>query len=164
VEIPKEFIALRKASPFKSVSLGWQTVILFSLRELVQAQVGYSTDGKGNSLIGTAEGDWLENWLVIGYEDLCGDPIFIDTGVGNFPVYTAMHGAGEWRPKLIAVSFANFIQGLRYIKDVSSGRESPAAIENKPLPSGDCERILKLIESENQGVSLEFWEAWLIQS
>ena len=164
MEIPKEFIALRAASPFESVSLGWETVILFSLQELNQAQVGYSNDGKGNSLIGTAEGDWLVNWLVIGYEDLCGDPIFIDIGVGGFPVYTAMHGTGEWRPKLIALSFANFIQGLEYIKDVSAGRETPVAIEINPLPSDSCERILKLIENENQGVSLEFWEAWLIQS
>ena len=56
------------------------TIRLFSVNELSNAQLGYSINSDGNSLIGEENGDWKENWFVIGKlcEDLCGDPIFVD--------------------------------------------------------------------------------------
>jgi len=58
------------------VSLGYTTVRIYTLDELEEAQMGYSVDPLGNSLVDNAEGSWKKEWLVIGYEDLCGDPIF----------------------------------------------------------------------------------------
>ncbi|MGQ7887485.1 hypothetical protein [Paenibacillus sp. WC2504] len=64
--------------PFKEVSVGYRTVTLFSSDELEKAQIGYCIDTNGQSLTGNGDGDWLQSWLVIGYEDETGDPIFID--------------------------------------------------------------------------------------
>lgn len=136
-------------------------MILYLVEELKQAQVGYSVDEGGESLTGTGEGDWRENWLVIGYEDECGDPIFIDVAEDDFPVYTSVHGCGNWEPNLIAVSFNNFIKALSYIKEISIGRESPVERERNPVPSSDRARILETIANENPKISLTFWEIWL---
>lgn len=42
--------------------------------------------------------------LSLVYEDETGDPIFIDIEDGQFPVYTVMHGEGDWEPHKISVS------------------------------------------------------------
>lgn len=51
------------------------SIHLFSRDEFEEGQLGYSVDGKGNSLVGNAEGDWKESWYVIGYDEDLGDPI-----------------------------------------------------------------------------------------
>jgi hypothetical protein len=48
-------------------------------------------------LTGQSEGDWKPNWLVIGFEDLCGDPLFVDIESAGFPVFTAAHGMENWK-------------------------------------------------------------------
>ena len=54
-------------------SLGYTTVHLHPVAELPAAQQGYGIVPEG------VDTDWLPEWLVIGYEDCTGDPIFIDT-------------------------------------------------------------------------------------
>lgn len=159
--IPQRYLELRNAIPFHVVSLGYAGITLYDIKELEKAQMGYSIDDKGNSLVGDSPGDWNKNWLVIGSDDLCGDPIFIDMNNESFPVYTTMHGEGNWEPDLISISFSNFIKALGYIKDVSIGRENPVELKKNPIDSRDFERIIKLIANENKGVSLNYWEMWL---
>jgi len=60
-------------------------VYLHSVEELDDAQVGYSADPAGRTLVGTEEREWRERWLVIGSEDLCGDPLFVDVSVDACP-------------------------------------------------------------------------------
>src|SRR5215468_9730344 len=96
-----EYLIAREAVPFRIVSLGYRSVILLSHAELQEGQVGYSVDPQGRALTGDEPGDWRESWLVIGYEDQCGDPIFIDVVAPKFPVYTAPHGMGDWLPELV---------------------------------------------------------------
>lgn len=86
------------------VEFGYTPIRIFRSGELSDAQLGYSVDPAGVSLIGENDGDWRPNWLVIGNEELGGAPIFIDTSQPGYPVYTAMHGEGRWDPEPLALS------------------------------------------------------------
>jgi hypothetical protein len=86
------------------------SIQLFSREEFEEGQLGYRIDEDGNSLTGENEGDWEENWFVIGYDELVGDPIFIDINNKKYPVMTAMHGEGDWEPEVMFWSFNEFLE------------------------------------------------------
>ena len=136
-------------------------VQIHSANEIQEAQIGYSVDPDGNSLVTNEEGSWKENWLVIGYEDLCGDPIFVDTQTDGWLVYTAMHGAGSWNPILISSSIESFAKALEMISELGKGRETPVELERNPLPSGERDEALKEIQRENPEADMGFWREWL---
>jgi hypothetical protein len=159
--VPADYVILRNKIKFDEVSLGSTRVYLFKDNEIEEAQIGYGIDNKGSSLTGTVEGYWKESWLVIAYEDLCGDPIFIDIHKKGFPVYTAIHGEGTWDPENIATSFENFTKALTYIIEISKDRENPVKLENNPLSVVEKESVLKRIHSDNEGIDAGFWEDWL---
>ena len=83
-------------------------VTLVSPDGLGAAQVGFAISPDGQSLVGT-DGQWRPDWLVVGFDDDLGDPVFIDVGDPSLPVYTATHGVGFWRPVQLASSFASFV-------------------------------------------------------
>ena len=60
------------------ISIGYKEITFFSEDKLDQGQVGYSVDTNNSSLITGQEGDWEEDWLVIGVDGLLGNPIFVD--------------------------------------------------------------------------------------
>ncbi|UPO90152.1 MULTISPECIES: SMI1/KNR4 family protein [Bacilli] len=86
------------------------SIHLFSIEEFEEGQLGYRMDEDGNSLTGDNEGDWKENWYVIGYDELVGDPIFIDIKNKNYPVLTAIHGEGDWEPEVMYSSLNEFLE------------------------------------------------------
>lgn len=88
------------------------TIHLFSREEFEEGQLGFRVDPEGNSLLGNSKGDWKESWYVIGYDELLGDPIFIDINNKNYPVMTAMHGEGNWEPELMFSSLNNFLEAI----------------------------------------------------
>jgi hypothetical protein len=143
------------------VSFGYNTIRVYQASELKSLQVGYSISPTGDSLTGDRDGDWLRKWVVIGYEEGLGDPIFIDTTEEAFPVYTAIHGEGRWDAKRIAVSLEAFGRALSAVADVAKNRESPVALENDPLTQSEKETTLAAIRRDNPGVKLEFWETLL---
>ena len=118
------------------VSFGYETIRVYQAPELESLQVGYSVKPTGESLVGDGDGDWLKKWVVIGSEELCGDPIFIDTSVEEFPVYTAAHGEGRWDPRPVAASLEGFGKALSIVAEAARGREYPTALEIV-LSSGD---------------------------
>ncbi|HLM62139.1 MAG TPA: hypothetical protein VK308_15145 [Pyrinomonadaceae bacterium] len=130
-----------KDLPFYEITIGYTTIHLFTEAELSEGQIGYSVDSKGNSFIGNKDDDWKKNWFVIGFEDLCGDPMFIDLDSKVFPVFTSIHGTGNWEQILIADSFESFIKSLKIIAEL------------KPK-----EETLEKIKSLNQQADSEFWE------
>ncbi len=85
-----------KDLPFHEVTIGYTTIYLFAEIELSEGQKGYSIDPNGKSLVGEKDGDWKNSWLVIGFEELCGDPIFVDLDLEHLPVFTTGHGIGSW--------------------------------------------------------------------
>jgi hypothetical protein len=152
---------LRDDVPIASVSLGHTTVTLFPGPELKDAQVGYSVSDSGEPFSGEEEGDWKQSRLVIGYEDLCGDPIFVDLNIPEFPVFTAAHGEGDWSPEMIASSFQGFIQALQEVNRLSEGRDNPVKLERNPISAFERERVLSRIAELSENASLEFWENWI---
>lgn len=149
---------------FQSVSFGYMAVCFYNPEQLAEAQIGYAIDPDGNSLISDEKGSWQESWLVIGHEDLCGDPIFIETAENVCPVYTSMHGAGVWEGRLIANSLQSFIDALKVILELAKGRETPVDLEAHPLPIDERNEALAEIHKLNPGASMSFWENWLNQS
>ncbi|RYG67356.1 hypothetical protein EON80_13740 [bacterium] len=156
------YTSLRDAIDWHSVSFGYRTVELFKTAELTQAQQGYSVGPGGVSLVGDEEGDWQESWLVIGDEDLAGDPIFVDLAEEELPVYTARHGEGAWEPLLIAESFIKFFAGLALMREISEGRQNPMELAEKPLSERDVEAMIGLIATQNSKADMEFWRSWLV--
>src|SRR5215468_9701869 len=130
------------------ISIGYSTVHLFEQDKLEEGQVGYAIDPKGKSLTGTAEGDWRPTWVVIGYEESLGDPIFVDIAQRDFPVYTAMSGRGKWSEEKIADSFHGFIKGLELISGIAVGRESPVLLDQNPISDEDIRQTITRIEQE----------------
>src|SRR5215467_13852722 len=117
-----------KSFPSK-VSLGYETICIYRGSERDSGQMGYSVSSGGGSLTGDGDGHWHAHWIVIGYEELCGDPIFIDTARDGFPVYTAPHGEGRWDATSIAVSLESFGKSLSAIAQIAKNREFPTALE-----------------------------------
>jgi hypothetical protein len=144
-----------------SVSLGCSTVHVHRADELEEAQIGYSIDPSGTSLVDGEPGSWQSQWVVIGYEDSSGDPIFIDTETQDFPVYTAMHGTGNWEPSLIATGLRNFAAAMREAATVSKGRENPVQLEANPITLAERASVLERIQQHNPGIDPTFWEIWL---
>ena len=143
------------------VSFGYSTIRVYRPQELEAGQVGYSISEDGKSLIGDEDGDWRKSWIVIGYEECCGDPIFIDKAMDEYPVYTAVHGEDQWEPVCIAVSLAGFGQALSAIANLGKGRENPTALEENPLPESEKDKALASIRRSNPTAELEFWELLL---
>lgn len=146
---------------FKSVSFGSTAIQIHAPDEIQEAQHGYSVDPDGNSLVNDEEGSWKQNWLVIGYEDLCGDPIFVDTQAEGNPVYTAMHGTGSWYPILIADSIEGFVKALAVVSELAEGRANPVELERNPLPSDKREEAIEDIRKNNPRADMSFWQGWL---
>jgi hypothetical protein len=156
-----QYAEMRNEVKLESVSFGMTTVTLFKTDKLEQAQIGFSVHPNGETLSGSSEGDWQKSWLVIGEEDLCGDPIFTDLDSEKLPIYTAMHGEGSWEPVLLAESFSNFIQILEQFHSVAKGREHTVALQNNPLPESEANAITNYIKQNNPNAELNFWETWL---
>ena len=156
----KDYIEIRRTIAIEEVSFGGTTVNLFAEGELEEGQLGYSRGASGEDFTGTGEGDWKTNWLVIGYEDLCGDPIFLDLKDINLPVYTAIHGQGRWDPIGISISLEGFIEALTIVDRVSEGRKNPVALVHNSLSQSEEDESLASIESAVGSVSLEFWKCW----
>ncbi len=144
-----------------AVSLGYTAVRVYGVNELEEAQIGYAIDPSGTSLVDGEPGSWERKWVVIGHEDGCGDPIFIDTETEDFPVYTAMHGTGNWEPKLIATGLRNFAVAMCEIGTVAKGRENPVQFETNPITLAERASVLDRIQHDNPGIDPAFWETWL---
>ena len=160
----QQYVERLRETPLREVSFGYQTVTLFDAEELKDAQIGYRVGEKGEDFVSTEAGHWLEGWYVIGSDDLVGDPLFVDIAEERLPVYTAEHGEGHWEPERIAASFEGFLYALEQIQAASAGRETPAAVEENPLPGADRELTLSRIEGANPGASIDYWENWLSES
>jgi hypothetical protein len=156
----EQYIELRRAVLLDKVSCGYRTVTLFPTAELGDAQIGYSVGDAGEDLTGTSDGDWQANWLAIGYEDVCGDPIFIDLSESALPVFTAAHGQGRWDAELIASSLTGFLKALAEVDRISTNRRNPVELERHPLSEVEREQVLKQIAKVNGKGNLEFWESW----
>jgi len=117
MKLPDRYNEVRESLPSTEVSFGCGGIKLFSLAEIENGQLGYSVAPDGRSLCSGETGAWQPNWVVIGYETACGDPLFIDIRGAALPVFTAIHGEGAWEP----VQVVHLSKRLRSVLESSPG-------------------------------------------
>jgi hypothetical protein len=102
-----------------------ERVRLIPAAELVEEQMGHGLPGSGNAQDKPNASGWRPNWVIVGHSTLLGDPYFLDTSLpdaeGDCPVYTAMSGTEQWKPRLCASSFALFIRILAIGMELAEG-------------------------------------------
>src|SRR5688572_25955991 len=77
-----------------SLEVGGNPVDIPPLHKLWSRQAGYRT----HAITGERLPDWNDHWLVVA--DQGADPFILDIASGE--VFFAFHGAGAWRPRLLA--------------------------------------------------------------
>lgn len=135
-------------SSIQDISIGYNEITFFLSEDLLEEQIGYRVDPKGNSLIGGKEGDWRENWLVIA-TDHAGDPIIVDLNASLLSVFSAPHGEGEWEPVQIADSLATFHKIISLFAEISKDRTTPVDLENHPITDKEKQKIISEIKKYN---------------
>jgi hypothetical protein len=102
-----------------------ERIRLIPSSELVEEQKGYGLLESGDAISKPNANGWRPNWVVVGHSTLLGDPYFLDTALpdaeGDCPVYTAMSGTEQWKPRLCASSFALFIRILAIGMELAEG-------------------------------------------
>jgi len=115
----QEIIEAIKSKNLKEVFFGSNGFSIADEGSIKDLQLGYSVHPDGSDLSGTNEGDWQKSWVVIGTDTEVGDPFFVDTSEPSLPVYTAMHGMGEWSAELVSTSLTSFLEVLDYLNSIS---------------------------------------------
>ena len=110
---------------FPRVRFGVAGVTPFPREELEEEQLGYSGP------------DWKASWLAIAREKASGDPIFVDTGHQEFPVFTAIHGVGMWEPLPVAPSLRAFSEALIFVQPFCMNREHPVGLARNPVSASE---------------------------
>jgi hypothetical protein len=87
-----------------TLAVGDSVIELAPSDDLDEAQVGYSIDRDGDSLLDDSPGAWQASWIVIGTDQDLGDPYFVDLADAQMPVLTALHGTGTWTSEPVAPS------------------------------------------------------------
>lgn len=151
IPIPERFRQLRAAAATNRVSIGYSGICLFPLDQLQAAQQGYGIIPEGD------ETDWRPEWVVVGNEELCGDPVFIDIDDDEFPVYTAAHGMENWRPQLLAFSFRHFLQIMEQLQELSRRRANPVQLQNHPVTQEENDAFVEFIRHQSPDVDFHFW-------
>lgn len=102
-----------------------ERVRLVPSTRLLEEQRGYALTETGELRTAAASNGWRPSWVVIGHSALLGDPYFLDIGSpdpeGDCPVFTAMSGTEQWKPRLCASSFAMFLRILAVGMEVARG-------------------------------------------
>jgi hypothetical protein len=102
-----------------------ERVQLIPAHELEEEQVGFALNEAHELLQSPSSAGWRPSWIVVARSGLLGDPYFLDTASpdpeGDCPVYTAMSGTDNWKPRLCASSFALFIRILAVGMELAEG-------------------------------------------
>jgi hypothetical protein len=158
LKTPDSYADWRSTFDIDAVEFGVGGIRLFRSSEVAKGQLGFAVASNGESLGGAGPGDWRPEWVVIGIETACGDPIFASQETPH-PVFSAMHGQGFWEPKLVAPSIAAFAKCVRELYRFATGRSWPYGIDpNPPTPEQQAE-FLRAIRSLTNGDqdALGFW-------
>lgn len=124
------------------VKIGVSEIHLYLKDELEKAQIGYRVDNNGNKIE-----EWIgDNYIVIGKDYCCGDPIIMDISDGKLPVYNMFHD--DWNSlQKIADNFEQYIDILKKIDETNLSDEKE---KNKLISI-----IKKIVSSDAE----EYWNS-----
>jgi hypothetical protein len=143
-QAPDWYSPWRASLDFDRIDYGVGGVELLQPEDVPEGQVGYSVASDGEQLVGTKAGDWRSEWVVIGFESACGDPIFASQ-MNPHSVFTAMHGEGSWQPRLVAPSLEVFRDCLEIFRRFAHRRNTPGELEANPPSEQEQSQFLKEI-------------------
>ena len=133
---------------------------IFPFEQLGDGQIGYSVDSGGNSLVTDDEDTWNENWMVIAYETLCGDPIIIELNEDKYPVSLLMHGMDSWDSgSYLADSMESFLNIFKEI--VYFLTEKQLLMGKRNIQHKELKAILNNIIKISNTADFETWESLL---
>jgi hypothetical protein len=102
-----------------------ECVKLVGSAQLLAEQRGFALTEDGKPRERPSPNGWRPSWVIVAHSTLLGDPYFLDTALpdaeGDCPVYTAMSGTDQWKPRLCASSFALFLRILALGMEVAEG-------------------------------------------
>lgn len=158
----QEIIDAIKSRGLKEVYFGSNGFSIADVSSINDIQLGYRVHPDGTDLTGSNEGDWRKGWIVIGTDTEVGDPFFVDTNEPSLPVYTAMHGMGEWNAELVATSLPSFLETLSYLSGLS--KQEFARIDPDENTITDTKE-LSAIEKKLHEISGEkyYWQNFIEQ-
>ena len=115
IDIPSEIFDIN----INDVEIGVSDIHLYSKNEIENAQIGYRVDDKGNSIK-----EWIgDNYIVIGNDSCCGDPIITDLSDDKLPVYSMFHD--DWNSlQQITTDFEQYIEILNKIDETDLSNEN----------------------------------------
>jgi hypothetical protein len=158
MEFPEKILSFLNHT--SSIDIGFGGFTFYQPDDLLKAQVGYSIDSRKNSILRGIEGEWKKEWIVIGLDDLVGDPIFVDTTTSSFVVMTS-EPSTEWNPYPIADSLENFSTILTHLASLSVNRSTPEEWDKNPLQDNEKKEFLTVISIANPDSEIEYWEGFL---
>ena len=139
-----------------SFTFGVVDLLLFSNDNSVKYQTGFSVDREGNPLFGFDEGDWQEGWYVLGIDQSCVDPIFIDLNDPDLPIYTAMTGMGDWEEKLISENYESFLNALSLVAGLKKRYGS-----SDNVPDEEAQAFMLEIQRTVGEADLYYWGMYI---
>jgi hypothetical protein len=160
--LPERYWEVRSALGFDQIDFGVGGILLFKPAEIEAGQLGYSKHPGGSSLCSGKAGAWQQNWIVVGHEMACGDPLIVDVADPAFPILTDFHGQGTWQPSCIAISLDAFVSSLKEFARIASGRSTPVQRDANPVTAAERRDFLARISEAHQGrANMDFWDALL---
>jgi hypothetical protein len=160
--LPERYWEVRFSLGFDQIDFGVGGILLFKLAEIEAGQLGYSKHPDGSSLCSNKAGAWQQNWIVVGHEMACSDPLIVDAADPALPILTDFHGQGEWQPSCIAISLDAFVSSLKEFARIATGRSTPVQRDANPVTGAERHDFLVRISQLNNGqAEMEFWGALL---
>ena len=138
LKIPEKLLNIE----INDVEIGLSDIHIYGRNEIEKAQAGYRYNGLTGELIE----DWIgEEYLVVGNDSCCGDPIIAKIDEEEIPIYSMFHD--DWSSlQIIAHSLEQFINILKKLDGTN--------LENKE----ECKKLLEDIKKEVPNTSSDYWE------
>jgi hypothetical protein len=160
--LPEKYWKARASLGFDQINFGIGGVSLLKESEIEEAQRGYSIASDGSSLCSGKEGAWKPDWIVVGHDTACGDPLIVDVADPELPILRDFNGQGEWRPTGIAISLDAFVLSLKEFARIASGRGTPTERDANPVTTAERDGFLTRVSEVNHGrAEMDFWGALL---
>jgi hypothetical protein len=135
-----------------TTSFGVVSLLMFSNESSIKNQTGFSIDRDGNPIFGFDEGDWQEGWYVIGIDQNCFDPIFIDLNDPDLPIYKASASMGSWEENLICENYQSFLKSLKLVENLKTKYQSCETV-----PDEEVQSFMANIKNNIGDGNLYFW-------
>jgi hypothetical protein len=164
-----ELLNKLKTFEHKEVFFGPQGFnVVARMAEFNKAQVGYSIDKNGVSLVNSdsdnesKSGNWQSSWIVIAKDTELGDPYFVDITDENLAVYTALaEKENQWQLTLVSSTLDGFSKCLTAIHQQC---EQKSAMY---VPDESCIFDLEILETFGKQLvefaqTNDFWQNFFV--